>query len=373
MEIKPPPKNHPIDHRALESIKDAISMLPELDPPAEFADRIISQIQPHKVSILYRVKAFLFRQVTLSFVPLKWVPVAACALLLFALIYPTADRKPGQAPKNEQAEFSYIMGRSALATDNPQNALPYLKAAVDQEPTKADYHFWLGVAYWAVGNRALETESYARALHLNPDFLPAHVYLGHNYLENQRWQDAIVHYEKVLAQVPDHAELLFNTGIAYRKLSRTTEENAIWTRFLSHTNTGPRAVKAVKHLNSNGEFSMQLAYFGGQPRVLKSIAFKANGIEPLPESIPPLIQAGQIIRDTPNLLLHIIVYEKDHMALARKRSKRLKKYITDVYPEIDANHIRTSWFDVPRRLKANGEQYSLDSSVQLFAERVVDS
>jgi tetratricopeptide (TPR) repeat protein len=265
------------------------------------------------------------------------------------------------------------MGRSALATNDPQKALPYLKAAVDQEPTQADYHFWLGVAYWAVGNKALETESYAAALRLNPDFLPAHVYLGHNYLENQRWQEAVAHYEKVLAQVPDHAESLFNTGIAYRRLSRTMEENLIWTRFLGHTNTGPRAVKAVKYLNSNGEFSMQLAYFGGQPLVLKSIAFKANGIEPLPESIPSLVRAGQIIRDNPNLLLHIIVYEKDREPLARKRSKRLKKYILDAYPEIDADHIRTSWFAVPRPVKTSGEQYSLDSSVQLFAERVVDS
>jgi tetratricopeptide (TPR) repeat protein len=373
MEIKHAPENHPDEHRVFESIKNAISMLPELDPPAEFADGIISQIQPHRVSVFYRAKALLFRQVTLSFVPLRWVPAAACALLIFALIYPTADKKSAQPLKNEQAELSYIMGRSALATDDPQRALPYLKAAVDQEPTKADYHFWLGVAYWAVGNTTLETESYATALHLNPDLLPAHVYLGHHHLENRRWQDAIAHYEKVLAQVPDHPESLFNTGVAYRKLSRPTEENAIWTRFLSHTDTGPRAVEAVKYLNSNGEFSMQLAYFGGQPRVLKSIAFKANGIEPLPESVPSLIQAGQIIRDTPNLLLHIIVYEKDHKALARQRSKRLKKYILDVYPEIDANHIRTSWFDVPRSLNTNGKQYSLDSSVQLFAERVVDS
>jgi tetratricopeptide (TPR) repeat protein len=373
MEIKHAPKNHPDDHRVFESIKNALSLLPELDPPANFADRILSQLQPHRVSILDRVKSFLFRQVTLSFVPMKWVPAAICALLLFVLIYPTPNQKPVQPLMNEQAELSYIMGRSALAANDPQKALPYLKAAVDQEPSKADYHFWLGVAYWAEGNKALETESYATALRLNPDFLPAHVYLGHNYLENQRWQDAIAHYEKVLAQVPDHAESLFNSGLAYRKLSRTTEENAIWTRFLSHTNTGPRAVKAVNYLNSNGEFSMQLAYFGGQPRVLKRIAYKANSIDPLPESLPSIIQAGQIIRDNPNLLLHIIVYEKEDKALARKRSKYLKKYIKDVYPEIDANHIRTSWFDVPRPLKTNGEHYSLDSSVQLFAERVVDS
>ena len=197
--------------------------------------------------------------------------------------------------------------------------------------------------------------------------------MGHSYMEKKQWSDAIYHYKKVLSQVPDHAESMFNSGIVYRKLGMRTEENAAWTQYLSYTHTGPQSIDAVNYLNSNGVFSVQTAYIGGQKRVLKSIEYKGNSIEPLPESLPSLVQAGKIIKDKPDLLLHIIVYENNDEELARKRAQYLKKYMLEIYPDIETNSIRTSWFDVPRTMQFNRKQYSLDSSVQVFAEKIVKS
>jgi hypothetical protein len=107
--------------------------------------------------------------------------------------------------------------------------------------------------------------------------------------------------------------------------------------------------------------------------VLKSIVYKRNNIEPLPESLASLVQAGKIIKDEPDLLLHIIVYENNDKNLAQKRAQYLKKYMLEIYPDIETNSIRTSWFDVPRTMQFNRKQYSLDSSVQVFAEKIVKS
>ena len=373
METKKNPKNNRIDHKNRESLKHALKKLPELNPPANFVHNVMSQVKPHNVTILDRLKHIFSRQVTVSFVPLKWVPALTCAFLLFIILYQSPDQRPVQPIINELAELSYIMGRSELAKNDPQKALPYLKAAIYQDRTQADYHFWLGVAYWATGNYQLEKESYAAALQLNPNFLPAHVYMGHSYMEKKQWSDAIYHYKKVLSQVPDHAESLFNSGIVYRKLGMRSEENAAWTQYLSYTNNGPKTIDAVNYLNSNGVFSMQTAYIGEQKRVLKSVEYRGNSIEPLSESLPTLVQVGKIIKDKPDLLLHIIVYENNDKDLARKRAQYLKKYMLKIYPDIETNGIRTSWFEVPRTMQFNRKQFFLDSSVQLFAETMIKS
>jgi hypothetical protein len=118
---------------------------------------------------------------------------------------------------------------------------------------------------------------------------------------------------------------------------------------------------------------MQTAYIGGQKRVLKSIEYKGDSIKPLSESLPTLVQVGKIVKDKPDLLLHLIVYESNDKDLARKRAQYLKRYMLEIYPDIETNSIRTSWFDAPRTLQFNRKHFFLDSSVQLFAETIVKS
>ena len=74
METKKNPKNNRNDHKNHESLKHALKMLPELNPPANFVHNVMSQVQPHNVTIFDRLKHNFSGQVTISFVPLKWIP-----------------------------------------------------------------------------------------------------------------------------------------------------------------------------------------------------------------------------------------------------------------------------------------------------------
>jgi len=94
-----------------------------------------------------------------------------------------------------------------------------------------------------------ERAQYQAALQLDPDLLPAHVYIGHNYLDNGDWEKALHHYQRVLQDEPHHSEALFNTGLALRSQGRTMLENDAWKAYLNDYDRGERANQAVEFLN----------------------------------------------------------------------------------------------------------------------------
>jgi tetratricopeptide (TPR) repeat protein len=69
---------------------------------------------------------------------------------------------------------------------------------VKLSPNKADYHFWLGVAYAANKESDLERKSYLRAIELDDKHVQALTYLGHNQLDKFEYENALNTYDKVL-------------------------------------------------------------------------------------------------------------------------------------------------------------------------------
>src|SRR5437868_6269460 len=78
-------------------------------------------------------------------------------------------------PKNLQAlvlagALAHMGGRNAEAADLFGRAL-----AISEQP---DLHYNVGLARWALGQRAEATAHWSRALALNPNFAQAHMNLG---------------------------------------------------------------------------------------------------------------------------------------------------------------------------------------------------
>ena len=199
-----------------------IGRLPDVDAPEGLSDRIMTALHPRKRPWWHTLLFRLSRPRTVSFTPLKWIPVGA-ALMVGLIIGFSLDRLPMEtAPlpgqtldqSAEIAEVHYQLGRLLLAGDQAEQALVHLRRAADAHPDQARYHFWVGVNYWTLQNADQERAHYQTALALDPDFLPAHVYLGHNHLDQGDWQTALRHYERVLQDVPHHPEALFNRGVA---------------------------------------------------------------------------------------------------------------------------------------------------------------
>jgi tetratricopeptide (TPR) repeat protein len=266
------------------------------------------------------------------------------------------------------ARLHFLMGRSLLAGNEAEDAMPYLQKAVELENGHADYHFWLGLAHWALLDVEAEQASYRRALDLDPDHLPAHVYMGHNFMDRGLWSQALTHYARVLQDVPDQPEALFNSALAYRRLEGTAEENAAWKRFLAHYPSGRKAMVAVEHLNANGDFSFRPLVFGPPGVVLEQIRFTPGDPTPNPTSLEALDRAGQIVLQSPELILQVVAYAQDAPGVAEARARFVKAHLLRQFPGIAPERIRISWFGVPETVPTSSGTMALNPSLRLFTE-----
>jgi tetratricopeptide (TPR) repeat protein len=359
---------------------DLLRRLPELEAPEGLSQRIMSALDHHRQPI-WRIWLFrLSRPRTISFVPLKWVPLGALVLVLaLGLGYQRLAQAPAPmvsretAPLPVNAETHYRLGRQLLASERAQESLAHFQQAASAQPERALYHFWLGVNYWSLNDFDQELAHYQAALERDPAFLPAHVYSGHNYLDRGEWRRALRHYQQVLQAVPDHAEALYNTGIAHRQLDDTAAENAAWRAYLAHFDRGAQALQATEFLNTNGDFSFRRVQLGPLAIVRPSIAF-APGEAALDDQDRSTLDAiGRIVRRNRQLELHIIAYVAGDAALAKRRSLSIKRYLIARYGDLAPRRIKPSWFGVAETIEIEDRTRQLDNSINLFATMIAES
>ena len=265
------------------------------------------------------------------------------------------------APKTQ-----FYMGRTYLALEDAEQALPHLARAVALDPENAPYHFWLGVAYWALLDLDRELTAYEQALAIDPGFLPAHVYAGHNQLDRGHWPQALDHYESVLAEIPDHPEALYNAGLALDELGRSAAAVDCWHRYLKRHRPGGLAIAAVRQLNAAGDFSYRAYPVGNRFVAGPSPGFRDGTTEIETEMAATLDEIGRLIQPLDRMTLHIVVFVKDDETLAAQRAKALKRYIVNHFPGLSSRRVLTSWFSQPETIQDDYQDVQLKASLKLF-------
>ncbi len=264
-------------------------------------------------------------------------------------------------PNNPVA--NYYMGRFYLAQEKPEIALTYLRRAVRFYPKSPKYYFWLGVAYWAVKDFEKERVCYLRALTLDKRYVPARLYLGHNYLDNGRWEAALREYNIVLKYDPYNPEALYNRGLALGKLKRKKEEIKAWKRYLKYYPRGKWALRAVDHLNALGDFSYRNFVIGYRRVTLKSIRFQPGTSILLSESLPSLDVLGSMLTINKRIILIAKVYKSKNLFLAKKRAKKIKDYLLDKFSKISSSRIKLEAYGHSERIKKGRRFFILKESV----------
>lgn len=361
--------------RMPDDLARRLSRFPDVEPPEGLSDRIMDALIPRRRPgwqvMFYR----LLGATRFTRTPLRWAPVAAALLVGIAIGFslkrtPTDPAVPNEhqrAQLEEEAEAQYMLGRQLLAANHPQKAVDHLKRAANTRPDQALYQFWAGVAYWSLDDADQERAHYLAALQNDPGFLPAHVYIGHNYLEQGDYRAAARHYRSVLQMMPDHAEALFNLGVALHHLGEVEKENAAWRAYLDYYDRGPLAQQAVNGLNANGDFSFRRVQLGPLSLVKPVVSFDPEGAKLETVSQDTLDNVGRVLAQNPKLQLHVLAYAASDAEGAKKRSRTIKRYLLDRYPGISAGRIKTSWFGVSERIEIEERTYELDASIHLFA------
>ena len=267
----------------------------------------------------------------------------------------------------QEPDINFYLGRTYLAMAQPRAALEYFNQAVYAQADRAEYHFWWGLCHWALGSPSEELVGYERALKLNPAYLPAHVYAGHNYMDRQQWRAALVHYRRVLETVPDHAQALFNSGIALHHLDQKDKAQAAWRRLLSFYSTGQLALAAVHRLNDSGDFSYRTHRVGSVRVIVKPPNFKAGQCRLAHDDVSAVKSLGeQMLNHSGDWVLHVVGYVDGDKQLARCRVRSIKTYLMNQFPIFTSNQIRLSWFEVPETIRHGGNTWQLKESIQFF-------
>jgi len=387
-----------------------LAFLPDAQPPPDFTDRVMAQL-PARPPWLARVKQVIRRwrsvKWTLSLTPYKWGLGLTCLLagiLIFRFTDLWSDAVPTSNPQaidlpveriqlaegvqllekeyfkearawfaqqysgaSHEPTLNYYLGRCHLALDQPREALPFLQRAAAGSSSRPEYHFWLGLCYWALKNPDQEMAGYQQALNIDPGFLPAHVYAGHQYMEGGQWTLALDHYRQVLEVTPDHREALFNSGVALYNLKQGEQAKETWLTYLSHYPAGPQAMQVVGWLNANGDFSYRSHVLGNRHMIFRATGF-ADGTCQVTAGDQAVWQVigRQLLVLMPEMDLHIVGYVEGDAALARCRVQEIKRRILSEFRQLPADRIRLSWFGVPKKTLLENRVHELKESIQFF-------
>jgi len=270
-------------------------------------------------------------------------------------------------PKNPEAQ--YYLGRFYLALERPEEALPYLKRAVQTDPAKADYHFWLGVAYWAIRDFDLERESYLQALAKDTKHVPARLYLAHNFLDSGEWQEALENYDLLLRREPHNPEALYNRALALMELQRPKEEASAWKRYLQYYPKGKWALRAVDHLNQLGDFSYRNFTVGYRRVTLERIPFSPGSAKLLAQGKPSLQVLGTILSINDEIFLEVVCYKNGASALAAARAKAVRDYLLEEFPRLKLSRIGARGIGHKERIQIGSKRYLLDDSTSFLTTK----
>jgi len=260
----------------------------------------------------------------------------------------------------------YYYGRFLLQGEEPELALNHLSRAQALSPEKAEYQFWLGVAYGATGNIDKEEACYRAALDLDKNHLQTLIYLGHNQFAQKQYIDALHYYYQALDIWPSSPSALYNRALILHILGRTPEERVAWLDYLERYPSGAKARQAADYVNMTGDFNFRNHIVGATVVTLEKIRFEPFTAELSSASYDSLHVIGEVFQDMQRGTLQVVVFQKNNKALAKDRALAVRRFLLAEFPQIKTGQIGVSWFAEPQRLSINKKKLSIDESVNFF-------
>ena len=71
--------------------------------------------------------------------------------------------------------------------------------------------------------------------------------------------------------------------------------------------------------------------------------------------------------------VHIVAYVAGDAALAKRRSRAIKRYLTMRYDDLAPRRVKPSWFGVAETTRMEDGTTQLDNSINLFATMIAES
>ena len=360
-----------------DDLIDRLHRLPLEKAPADLTERIMARIAEPSPSPITAVWHLVSRSYSISFRPVYAFGIAILVCGAFFLgkntrqspiqvvqtPVPAAQIQPESI---ENPESAYLVGRGLLRGNNSEGqALAFLQRASRLEPRNPEFAYWEGVGYWANGDEDEERRSYLRGLEADPDNVPLLINLGHSYLGEKRYQEALGTYQAVLDLVPDDPVARYNSGLIYRVLGMVSEEISSWRSFLQGHRKGTKSFRAVQRLNGYDDFSFRIYQVGGRKIIVNQQVLLDESV---PEDMKQEELAGitSILEKNDQVNLEVVVFVEHDREAARKRAVTLKRMIVQNSNRDVSDQVRLSWFDAPETIERNNSVSGIELSEGLL-------
>ena len=133
-------------------------------------------------------------------------------------------------PGNPEANF--WMARVNAKRSDYTLAQESIRAAIDRAPTRANYHYELGLILKGAGKTPEAVLAWKQAVKLDPGYADAWEAMGQAYLDAGRYKDATAAFEAALKADPARARVLVLIGDAQAQAGRWKEATASYTSAL---------------------------------------------------------------------------------------------------------------------------------------------
>lgn len=359
----------------IDKTTQRLAQLPEMVPPIELVEDIMAKVSQPQKGWLRIGLDFLLTPYPITFRPATLV-VTTCLLVVcvyFAVNYgsggPGIEGKqpPSYAltPTMQNAEASFLMGRGLMAAGLTKQALPLLQKATIEAPDNPEYAMWAGLCFAANGRNAEERSSYLRAIESASASPTLFLNIGHSYLEERNYEDALTYYNKVLSLESTEQKALYNRALIFHLQGKKSDEQAAWKTYLHHYSYGGNGFRAVQRLNNLDDFTYRTYQIGR----LKIILNQSELLSTKPQNTG-LYNKEQLFRylhHNPSLNLDIVTYDAKSARSARKKAISIKQYLVKQFGLPFKDRIRLSWFGVPETIETEAGIKELSESVLIFA------
>ncbi|HJX90421.1 MAG TPA: DUF2225 domain-containing protein [Pyrinomonadaceae bacterium] len=158
------------------------------------------------------------------------------------------------SPNPSQARAFLEKGKLLYRNDQDSEAAEAFKQSISLDPTLAEAHFRLGLAYEALNKAQEADDEYKKAVEgykkyfendQNDSDAEAHYDLGQAYAGLHQYSDAIREFRQATKTRTDDADIYYDLGIAHTRLAQYSEAAAAFSKSLEIDPENYRAQDAL--------------------------------------------------------------------------------------------------------------------------------
>ncbi|HEV2837024.1 MAG TPA: FG-GAP-like repeat-containing protein, partial [Pyrinomonadaceae bacterium] len=185
-----------------------------------------------------------------------------------------------------------------------------LQAAIVAAPTAPQPHYVLGLAAKTQNRPEEAIAAFQKVLQIDPNDVGANVNLGQLYAQQRKYTEAIAVLRTAIAAEPYNATGLYNLGTALLRSGQREEGTKVIAQFQELRNRGTGTTLGANYLEQ-GRYAEAIASTGAEPglvdKTVPEVVFKDATAEVLPPNEP----AGVSAEDQPSGGIVLFDYDLD--------------------------------------------------------------